>query len=67
MRTFIPKCIIIILTNPGCFSYVAALELRIEKLQRRLAFAKSRIASVSHHESDLAPPPPRRTAKTHSP
>jgi hypothetical protein len=43
-------------------SYVAALELRIEKLSRRLTFAKSRMASVSHHESEPAPllPPPDR-------
>lgn len=33
-------------------SYVAALELRIEKLDRRLQFAKSRKASVVQHESD---------------
>ena len=35
------------------FSYVAALELRIEKLERRLAYARSRKASVAQHESDL--------------
>jgi hypothetical protein len=33
-------------------SYVAALELRIEKLERRIAYAKSRKASVALHESD---------------
>lgn len=33
-------------------SYVAALELRIEKLERRLAFARSRKASVANHEHD---------------
>ncbi|ORY62422.1 fungal-specific transcription factor domain-containing protein [Pseudomassariella vexata] len=36
-------------------SYVAALELRIEKLERRLAYARSRKASVAQHESDVAP------------
>ena len=30
-------------------SYVAALELRVEKLERRLAYAKSRKASVAFH------------------
>ncbi|KAK0641669.1 fungal-specific transcription factor domain-containing protein [Cercophora newfieldiana] len=38
-------------------SYVAALELRIEKLDRRLAYAKSRKASLSLHEADTGPPP----------
>ncbi|PTB62928.1 N-terminal binuclear Zn cluster-containing/DNA binding domain-containing protein [Trichoderma citrinoviride] len=33
-------------------SYVAALELRIEKLERRIAYAKSRKASVANHEPD---------------
>ncbi|KAM0666674.1 hypothetical protein ACQRIU_004529 [Beauveria bassiana] len=33
-------------------SYVAALELRIEKLERRLQFAKSRKASVANHEHE---------------
>ncbi|EGR52154.1 N-terminal binuclear Zn cluster-containing/DNA binding domain-containing protein [Trichoderma reesei QM6a] len=33
-------------------SYVAALELRIEKLEKRIAYAKSRKASVANHESD---------------
>lgn len=33
-------------------SYVAALELRVEKLERRLAYARSRKASVTMHESD---------------
>lgn len=37
-------------------SYVAALELRIEKLERRLAYARSRKASVAMHESDVPPP-----------
>lgn len=35
-------------------SYVAALELRIEKLEKRLQFAKSRKASVALHESDTS-------------
>ncbi|TWU74539.1 hypothetical protein ED733_006023 [Metarhizium rileyi] len=33
-------------------SYVAALELRIEKLERRLDYAKSRKASVGQHDVD---------------
>jgi hypothetical protein len=38
-------------------SYVAALELRIEKLERRLAFARSRKASVAQHgDAENAPP-----------
>lgn len=37
------------------FSYVAALELRIEKLERRLAYARSRKASVALHEQDAPP------------
>lgn len=36
-------------------SYVAALELRIEKLERRLAYARSRKASVAQHESEPLP------------
>jgi hypothetical protein len=36
-------------------SYVAALELRIEKLERRLAYARSRKASVAMHETDVPP------------
>lgn len=36
-------------------SYVAALELRIEKLERRLAFARSRKASVANYEHDGPP------------
>ncbi|KAJ4196860.1 Zn(2)-C6 fungal-type domain-containing protein [Fusarium falciforme] len=35
-------------------SYVAALELRIEKLERRLQYAKSRKASVALHDPDTA-------------
>lgn len=33
-------------------SYVAALELRIEKLEKRLAYAKSFKASVTQHDSE---------------
>ncbi|KAF4971812.1 hypothetical protein FSARC_1459 [Fusarium sarcochroum] len=33
-------------------SYVAALELRIEKLEKRLQYAKSRKASVALHDAD---------------
>ncbi|KAH7026385.1 fungal-specific transcription factor domain-containing protein [Microdochium trichocladiopsis] len=36
-------------------SYVAALELRIEKLERRLAFARLRKASVARHDSEAGP------------
>ncbi|KAK7748728.1 hypothetical protein SLS53_000751 [Cytospora paraplurivora] len=36
-------------------SYVAALELRIEKLERRLTYARSRKASVALHEQDGPP------------
>lgn len=36
-------------------SYVAALELRIEKLERRLAYARSRKASVAMHETETLP------------
>jgi hypothetical protein len=43
-------------SSPPSFSYVAALELRIEKLEKRLAYARSRRASVAQHESE--PPPP---------
>ncbi|KAI0161163.1 fungal-specific transcription factor domain-containing protein [Hypoxylon sp. FL1284] len=38
-------------------SYVAALELRIEKLEKRLAYARSRKASVAQHESEVPPAP----------
>ncbi|KAF6835715.1 Zn(II)2Cys6 cluster transcripitional activator [Colletotrichum plurivorum] len=43
-------------------SYVAALELRIEKLEKRLAFARSRKASVNLHDIDeaTAAPPDRK-------
>lgn len=39
-------------------SYVAALELRIEKMERRLAFARSRKASMAQHGSEPLPPAP---------
>lgn len=35
-------------------SYVAALELRIEKLERRLQYAKNRKASLGVQEPDLS-------------
>lgn len=35
-------------------SYVAALELRIEKLERRLQYARNRKASLGVHEPDLS-------------
>lgn len=34
------------------FSYVAALEMRLEKLERRLEYAKSRKDSVAMHGPD---------------
>lgn len=37
-------------------SYVAALELRVEKLEGRLAYARSRKASVTMHQEDAPPP-----------
>ncbi len=33
-------------------SYVASLESRVEKLERRLAYARSRKASVAMHDGD---------------
>jgi cell division septum initiation protein DivIVA len=44
-----------LLINPAFFSYVAALELRIEKLEKRLAYARSRKASVNLHDTDAQP------------
>ncbi|KAI1334913.1 fungal-specific transcription factor domain-containing protein [Xylariaceae sp. FL0016] len=44
-------------------SYVAALELRIEKLERRLAYARSRKSSVAQHEPDGLPPIPETNRK----
>ncbi|KAI1405231.1 fungal-specific transcription factor domain-containing protein [Hypoxylon fuscum] len=44
-------------------SYVAALELRIEKLDKRLAYARSRKASVTQHESEVPPAPPEGDRK----
>ncbi|KAI0025435.1 fungal-specific transcription factor domain-containing protein [Xylariomycetidae sp. FL0641] len=44
-------------------SYVAALELRIEKIERRLAYARSRKASVSQHETDGLPTIPEGDRK----
>ncbi|KAK0715169.1 fungal-specific transcription factor domain-containing protein [Lasiosphaeris hirsuta] len=38
-------------------SYVAALELRIEKLEKKLAYARSRKASVGMHDGDASGPP----------
>jgi len=45
---------LLILSSPKQSSYVAALELRIEKLERRLQYAKSRKASVANHEPDAS-------------
>ncbi|KAI0165657.1 fungal-specific transcription factor domain-containing protein [Xylariaceae sp. FL1272] len=44
-------------------SYVAALELRIEKMERRLAFARSRKASLVQHGTELLPPIPETGRK----
>ncbi|KAI8954405.1 fungal-specific transcription factor domain-containing protein [Xylaria longipes] len=44
-------------------SYVAALELRIEKMERRLAFARSRKASLAQHASGPLPPIPHPDRK----
>lgn len=38
-------------------SYVAALELRIEKLERRLSYARSTKASIALHGPDEPPAP----------
>jgi hypothetical protein len=35
-----------------CSSYVASLESRVEKLEKRLAYARSRKASVAMHDGD---------------
>ena len=35
-----------------CTSYVASLESRVEKLERRLAYARSRKASVAMHDGE---------------
>ncbi|KAH8158117.1 hypothetical protein CIB48_g10124 [Xylaria polymorpha] len=43
--------------------YVAALELRIEKMERRLAFARSRKASLAQHASGPLPPMPQTDRK----
>ncbi|OTB08263.1 hypothetical protein M426DRAFT_8069 [Hypoxylon sp. CI-4A] len=44
-------------------SYVAALELRIEKLEKRLEYARSRKASVAQHESEVPPTAPEPDRK----
>lgn len=38
---------------PRSLSYVAALELKIEKLERQLQYARMRKASVANHDPDL--------------
>jgi hypothetical protein len=40
------------LTMLMCSSYVASLESRVEKLEKRLAYARSRKASVAMHDGD---------------
>ncbi|KAI8629186.1 fungal-specific transcription factor domain-containing protein [Xylariaceae sp. FL1651] len=44
-------------------SYVAALELRIEKIERRLAFARSRKASLAQHGPEPLPSIPQTDRK----
>lgn len=39
-------------------SYVASLETRVEKLERRIAYARSRKASVAMHDVDEEPVTP---------
>ena len=46
-------CPILCLSNGS--SYVAALELRIEKLERRLQYARSRKASIASHVNEAPP------------
>lgn len=41
-------------------SYVASLESRVEKLERRIAYARSRKASVAMHDTDEPTEPPDR-------
>lgn len=63
------RCFIFILNPTLLFyshvslSYVAALELRIEKLEKRLAYARSRKASVAQHESEVPPALPEPDRK----
>ncbi len=49
-----PLTISRLVANDQNVSYVAALELRIEKLERRLTYARSRKASVAMHDPDTA-------------
>ncbi|KFY36005.1 hypothetical protein V494_05398 [Pseudogymnoascus sp. VKM F-4513 (FW-928)] len=46
----------------ACALYVASLESRVEKLEKRIAYAKLRKASVTMHEGDSPPmtPPDRK-------
>ncbi len=46
--------------NSFSSSYVASLESRIEKLEKRLAFARSRKASVAMHEGEVPAQPADR-------
>ena len=41
-------------------SYVASLESRVEKLEKRIAYARSRKASVAMHDADEPTEPPDR-------
>lgn len=42
------------------FSYVASLESRVEKLERRIQYARSRKASVAMHDGEFVEPPDRK-------
>lgn len=48
----IPLHITIVVMALNLCSYVSALELRIEKLEKRLSYAKSRKASVAMHQNE---------------
>jgi hypothetical protein len=48
----LPQVLIVLLTD---ISYVASLESRVEKLEKRLAYAKLRKASVAMHDVDGPP------------
>jgi len=41
-------------------SYVAALELRVEKLEKQIKYAKERRASMANHEGEKIPMDDRR-------
>lgn len=47
-------------TDTEMSSYVASLESRVEKLEKRIAYARSRKASVAMHDVDEPTEPPDR-------